>query len=230
MTSIATRQITIVYFINNEYNNSSTLASVQTLVMAGLRTSTPPLSDDSTEDITRDMEVNADSEIDFDFTEPGDISYTAAEHELLQALSDRADSSREGSPDPEYEPSVVIDRPAFIVPDPVATVRAPGSKLKTRPSATPADIAAMAAIRRQVSGEQAPPIPSRNPERDSEELDQFETDLKSNPGREPLAPTQPKRRESFKMKLDIPDNGLGESLGFGLDKEFDRVCENSKVS
>ena len=199
--------------------------------MAGLRTSTPPLSDDSTEDISRDIgEVTANSEIDFDFTEPGDISYTAAEHELLQALSDRAESSREGSPDAEMEPSVVIDRPALTIPDPVATVRATGSKLKTRPSATPGDIAAMAAMRRQVSGEQAPPLPSLEPQQNSLDLNQLESDIKPTYGREPLAPTQPKRRESFKMKLDIPNDGLGESLGFGIDKEFDRVCENSKVS
>ena len=200
--------------------------------MAGLRTSTPPLSDDdgvSAVDISQEIDVNAGSEIDFDFTEPGDISYTAAEHQLLQALSERADSSREGSPDPECEPSVIIDRRAPVVPEPVATVRAQGGKLKTRPSATPADIAAMAAIRRQVSGEQAPPIPTRTSSRGSTKFDEQEGDRLPSYGREPLAPTQPKRRESFKMKLDLPNEGLGEGLGFGLDREFDRVLESSKV-
>ncbi len=46
-----------------------------------------------------------------------------------------------------------------------------------------------------------------------------------------IAPLQPhkKRRESFKPKLDLPEESIADDLSLGLDKEFDRVIESSKV-
>ncbi|KAF2400846.1 DUF1709-domain-containing protein [Trichodelitschia bisporula] len=127
--------------------------------------------------------------------------------------------------------------PSPVVPERHATIKAPGSGLKTRPSATPADIQAMAATRRQVSGQIAPPIPDKSPKRFSMSLEpepqpeEFEEGTSSEGSEETENGNgSPKRRESFKMKLDLPDTlEWGEDLSFGLDKEFDRVIESSKV-
>jgi len=95
----------------------------------------------------------------------------------------RESLQRPGTPDgtgddePEEEPSTpesVIRHPVSddvsdnddeydeydeSVPDPVATVKAPGSGLKARPSLTPMDTESMAAARREVSG----PLPPMSP-------------------------------------------------------------------
>jgi hypothetical protein len=113
------------------------------------------------------------------------------------------------------------------IPEHVATVKAPGGKLKVRPSATPADIASMAATRRQVSGQHPPPIPDKSPKRHSMSLEpeaQVGEVAKEN-NDVPSSPT--KRRQSFR-KLDIPDTSFGDDISFGLDEEFDRVIESSK--
>lgn len=109
--------------------------------------------------------------------------------------------------------------PAFQapeVPEPVATIKASGSRLKTRVSATPADLRQMAASRRQVSGELPPPHieessdGSRPGSRSSEQqLSTFN------------------RRQSIR-KLEMPMDGLTGGLGLGLDEEFDRLLEAKK--
>ncbi|KAE8335862.1 hypothetical protein BDV24DRAFT_143057 [Aspergillus arachidicola] len=109
------------------------------------------------------------------------------------------------------------------VPDPIATVKAPGTGLKTRPSLTPADLESMAATRRRISGQHPPPMPglSKQPSNESEHSAPEDT-----------TPSQPAKevsqRQSSLVKLDIPFSIQEESLGFGLDKEFDRVIENQK--
>ena len=118
------------------------------------------------------------------------------------------------------------------VPEPVATIKASGSKLKTRQSATPTDIQAMADVRRQVSGEvpAVPKIPSQhvretgtNGEDGSSQAD-MERDVVSDniTGEEAK---QPKRKSSL-APLDIqvePENGLS------IEGEFDRLLEAQKV-
>ncbi|KAF2497850.1 DUF1709-domain-containing protein [Lophium mytilinum] len=123
------------------------------------------------------------------------------------------------------------ERDSPVVPEPVATIKAPGAKLKTRPSLVQSDFKTMAAQRRQVSGERAPPIPERSPKRHSMSLDLTNGDEddsveghsdgsnKENP---------PRRRESNRLKLDIPFSGASDDLSFGLDEEFDRVIEAQK--
>ncbi|KXG54620.1 uncharacterized protein PGRI_077640 [Penicillium griseofulvum] len=115
------------------------------------------------------------------------------------------------------------------VPEPIATIRAPGAGLKTRPSLTPADMQSMAATRRQISGQHVPPVPSLTKQisNDSNASDREpnQTDL---PPKLAL-PTDPQRQSSC-LKLDIPFSIQEESLGFGLDKEFDRVIESQKVA
>ncbi len=129
------------------------------------------------------------------------------------------------------------------VPEPIATIKAPGGKLKTRPSITPADIRAMAETRRQVSGEipSGPSIPARHQNRPSVVVESSMIDYSDDTARdssseadlEPISAEreiskQPKRKSSL-VQLDIPVDG-GDGLGFGLDKEFDRVIEAQKVA
>ncbi|KAL2802141.1 hypothetical protein BJX63DRAFT_441377 [Aspergillus granulosus] len=131
------------------------------------------------------------------------------------------------------------------IPDPIATVKAPGAGLKIRPSLTPADIEQMAATRRKVSG-QIPPAPqvqtSDEPKVEEEEPKEQreaaeepkENEQDAKPSPKDLLQSQPStaspRKPSF-MKLDIPFSiQEDEGLGFGLDKEFDRVIESQKVA
>ncbi|KNG82771.1 GTP-binding protein (Bud4) [Aspergillus nomiae NRRL 13137] len=115
--------------------------------------------------------------------------------------------------------------PEESVPDPIATVKAPGTGLKTRPSLTPADLESMAATRRRISGQHPPPMPGLTKQQSNES---------EHSAPEDTTPPQPAKdvsqRQSSLVKLDIPFSIQEESLGFGLDKEFDRVIENQKVA
>jgi hypothetical protein len=119
-------------------------------------------------------------------------------------------------------------RDSPMVPEQVATVKAPGGKLKVRPSATPADIASMAAARRQVSGQHAPPIPEKSPKRNSMSLDEDSQLVEFEKENHDVSASPTKRRQSFR-KLDITDTSFGEDISLGLDQEFNRVIESSKV-
>ncbi|KAL4879047.1 hypothetical protein BJY04DRAFT_229538 [Aspergillus karnatakaensis] len=128
----------------------------------------------------------------------------------------------------DEEVSDLEDSADESVPEPIATVKAPGGALKIRPSLTPADVEQMAATRRKVSGQ----IPPPNLEPEEPEVDNT-TAASPELGPEALSPeTKPStdvpRKPSF-MKLDIPFSiQEDESLGYGLDKEFDRVIESQK--
>ena len=122
------------------------------------------------------------------------------------------------------------------VPEPVATIKAPGGKLKTRPSITPSDVQAMAEARRQVSDEvpAVQLIPERHQNRpsviaeaDTSILEPKEASPESGPS-EKDSSNQSKRKSSL-VPLDIRV-GSNDGLGFGLDKEFDRVIEAQKVA
>ncbi|SPQ22465.1 81712496-6b4c-43ea-85d3-7c29adb12730 [Thermothielavioides terrestris] len=120
-------------------------------------------------------------------------------------------------PIPDSEDEAARQSPA--IPEQLATVKsASGSKLKTRPSATPSDLAAMREARRQVSREvpDVPPIPERHRNRISRDMD---ADGSQNDGDDFL-----ERHPSFKnrsLTLDL-------DLGLSLDKDFDRVIEAQK--
>lgn len=137
---------------------------------------------------------------------------------------DEEDEYEVGTPDsvihhPMPE-SPVRDSPS--IPEQVATIKASGSKLKTRPSATPADLMSMRDIRRQVSGETRfiPPIPERHRNRPSlsvepEVQDSNDTD------------DYMERHPSFKKKSLTLD--IGGDFDLSLDKDFDRLIEAQKV-
>jgi len=120
--------------------------------------------------------------------------------------------------DDEYE---VRDSPA--IPEQFATIKASGSKLKTRASATPSDIMAMREARRQVSREipGVPPIPERHRNRLSRDFDRdYEGEFSSS------TDEYIERHPSFKKRsltLDL-------DMGLSLDQDFERVIEAQKVA
>ncbi|EYE91732.1 putative GTP binding protein (Bud4) [Aspergillus ruber CBS 135680] len=119
------------------------------------------------------------------------------------------------------------------VPDPIATIKAPGTGLKTRPSLTPADLEQMAATRRKVSGPQAFRLPSlskhfSNDSQHSNNDDEAQEPEDDSNKLAPPSPSKDTQRQSSLVKLDIPFSIQEESLGFGLNREFDRVMENQK--
>jgi hypothetical protein len=123
-----------------------------------------------------------------------------------------------------------FDLASPTVPDNIATVKAPGMALKTRPSVTPADIETMAATRRKVSGTMPPPVPEKSPKRLSltQPLD-VNTDAAEKDSIDKAIAAHKKRRESFRIRLDIGGESVGEDLSLDMDKEFNRVIETSKV-
>ena len=131
-----------------------------------------------------------------------------------------------GTPDSvirhNFEPSPARDSPS--IPEQIATIKASsGSKLKTRPSATPSDLMAMRELRRNVSGEKPsiPPIPERHRNRPSLGGDRdIEDSSNDEAGVE--------RQSSFKKRSLTLD--IGNDLGLSLDKDFDRVIEAQKVA
>ncbi|KAK3942952.1 Bud site selection protein BUD4 [Diplogelasinospora grovesii] len=119
---------------------------------------------------------------------------------------------------PSEDEDAELDSP--IVPERIATIKsASGSKLKTRPSATPSDIMAMREARRQVSREvpEVPPIPERHHSRLSRDL-HAEPSLS---GDDFLDRHPSFKKRSLTLELD---------LGLSLDKDFERVIEAQKVA
>ena len=133
--------------------------------------------------------------------------------------------------------SPVPDSPS--VPEPVATIKAPGGKLKTRPSITPADVQAMAEIRRQVSnGSQipaVPKIPERHLSRPSivAESDEPVVDSASEAAlvkdSDERDTSKLSKRKSSLLPLEVSVQA-GDGLGIGIESEFDRVIEAQKVA
>ncbi|OBT45789.1 hypothetical protein VE00_03876 [Pseudogymnoascus sp. WSF 3629] len=122
-----------------------------------------------------------------------------------------------------YEESPPAESP--IVPEQTATIKSSsGSKLKTRPSATPSDIMAMREARRQISTEYPiPPIPQRHRNRPSQSM---ERDLED--------PEVVSENEGMKRIPSLKRDGLtldiGGDLGLSLDQDFDRLIEAQKVA
>jgi len=135
-----------------------------------------------------------------------------------------------GTPDSVIRHPMPLDlsppRDSPAVEEHVATIKsASGSRLKTRPSATPSDLHAMREARRQISGEvhSIPPIPERHRNRPSLNLDREASRLSY----EDEEYGEMERKQSFKKKSLTLD--IGGDLGLSLDKDFDRVIEAQKV-
>lgn len=148
------------------------------------------------------------------------------EHEEQeQDCEDQHEEHHEVLDEEYYEDEPVQESPS--IPERVATIKASGSRLKTRPSATPSDIEAMREARRQVSREIpiVPVIPERHRNRLSRDMggerdDEFE-EAEMGMGANFL-----ERHPSFKKRSLTLDLGLDLSL----DKDFDRVIEAQKVA
>lgn len=137
-----------------------------------------------------------------------------------------------GEPDDEYEdisgtPESVLHHnvdDAFYteesaaIPEQMATIKASGSKLKTRISNTPSDLAAMREARRQVSHEvpHIPPIPAKHQNRLSRDASLLQEEL---------------NRETLEGRGGFKSRGLTLDIdaGLSLDKDFERVIEAQKV-
>ncbi|MCJ1398297.1 Bud site selection protein bud4 [Xylographa trunciseda] len=119
------------------------------------------------------------------------------------------------------------------IPEPSATIKAPGGGLKTRASIAPADARAMAETRRQVSGEKPmiSTIPEFNKHRLSTALeeDSLSTASSGDTSSEGGPVKQIKRKSSL-VQLEVPLEEIDEGLSIGLDREFDRVIEAQKVA
>ncbi|KAL7626672.1 Bud site selection protein bud4 [Parahypoxylon ruwenzoriense] len=127
---------------------------------------------------------------------------------------------QEDEPENELGEEEPVESPA--IPEQEATIKASsGSRLKTRPSATPSDIIAMREARRQVSREippVIPPIPERHRNRLSRDLAPDQLTI-------PTGDDFLERHPSFKQRsltLDL-------DLGLSLDQDFERVIEAQKV-
>jgi hypothetical protein len=139
-----------------------------------------------------------------------------------------SESDEPGTPDSVIRHPVALSPPpqdsAPEVPQREATIRGEGGRLKTRPSLIPEEID-MAAKRRIVSGEHAPPVPERSPKRQSLSL---EMDYMDDEDTQVSIST----RENRMLDLNLGNLNLGDDsndLSFGLDKEFDHIIESQKV-
>lgn len=144
----------------------------------------------------------------------------------FKSYEDDDDEDRSGTPDSvihnpvseDEEEHTILERESPEIPERLATIKASGSKLKTRISNTPSDIIAMREARRHVSGEipSVPSIPNKHRglvPRDGKDL-------------EPSSDSFLARHPSFKnrsLTLDL-------DMGLSLDKDFERVIETQKVA
>ena len=117
------------------------------------------------------------------------------------------------------------------IPEPAATIKAPGGKLKARPSIAPADTESMAETRRQVSGQ----LPPQEPVIEAKEQEPQPTPLEegaqwASANADVVETDRQGKRKSSLVPLDISVDEVDEGLSFGLDREFDRVIEAQKVA
>ena len=178
-----------------------------------------------------------------DIYEEIEDSESLHEQRQIDSKADIDGSSREKIPhivEPRSSPSPI--------PDDAATIRAPGGKLRTRPSATPADIAAMAAQRRQVSGDHTSAARAametgssdeegseegeeeeeeEEEEEDDEDEDEDEDEVESlpDPGMDLKGKTPLRKLSRKSLKMPTLDE---LNIDLNLDEEFDRVIETQK--
>lgn len=194
---------------------------------------TTPVADEPKEAAPEHAD-NRDDVKDASESQPLDLA--AIRESLGRPVTPEAKDGIEDQPSEPSTPESVIRHPVEeddgefysssdeSVPEPVATIRAPGAGLKTRPSLTPADMESMAATRRKISGQHAPPVPQL----DSKESEREDKATELPP--QLALPSNPSQRQTSLMQLDIPFSIQEESLGSGLTKEFDRVIESQKVA
>jgi len=143
--------------------------------------------------------------------------------------TDNDESDEEpGTPDSVIRHPVAMSPPpqedSPEIPQREATIRGAGGRLKTRPSLIPDEVD-MAATRRIVSGNHAPPVPERSPKRQSLVLEMGHVE-------EDDSHITTSNKENRMLDLKLGDLNLGEEshdLSFGLDREFDHIIAAQKV-
>ena len=131
--------------------------------------------------------------------------------------------------EPEQDEDNRSDNAAEVVPELMATVKAPGSHLQTRRSVTPVSTEVMAAARRQVSGQlQQSTLAILENDEDKGPATAMDTDPSKAP--ELLSPAEVEaKRVSSLVRLEIPQSSTEDDMSFGLEMEFDRVVQAQKV-
>lgn len=179
-------------------------------------------------------EVIADDEED-----TGSVIRHKIYHSDIEEDEDEDFDSSEDLDDGELSDTDTIQaaRSPSPVAESIATIRVPSGMLKTRASATPADMAAMAAARRQVSGEirTPPPVPRIPKTYHSEGEPSLSSDDEDDIPEGDVVATDGESERKFpeKKRKSIGLPALGEfEFDLKLDdltEEFDRVIETQKV-
>jgi len=154
----------------------------------------------------------------------------------MQARDDEEVERSELAPEAEAEPELPEIPDVPDIPERRSTIKT-GGRLKTRPSVTPAELEAIGQHRRLTSSEHpVPAIPTQYDGADAEGTEDgsvYSSEGTTESGKaDSLVDDKPaKRRESRKMRIDIPqlETSQADDLGLGLDAEFDKVIENQKV-
>ena len=144
--------------------------------------------------------------------------------EQLQAPAAAWESDEPGTPDSVIRhPTTESILSQEEVPVSEATVKAPGSKLKTRPSLSKSDTELL-------QPEDSSFQKERKSVSSSIQSERLETDNQvAASAPEPQTAEKRQVRVSSLKQLEIPEEQVDEGLSFGLEKEFDRVVEAQKV-
>lgn len=182
------------------------------------------------------MESALDEPVTDDEEDTGSVIRHKIYHSDIEEDEDEDFDSSEEIDDGELSDTGTIQaaRSPSPVAESIATIRVPSGMLKTRASATPADMAAMAAARRQVSGEIRipPPVPRIPKAYHSEGEPSLSSDDEDDiPEEDAAAAGDGELPEKKRKSIGLP--ALGEfELDLKLDDlagEFDRVIESQKV-
>lgn len=185
------------------------------------------------------MEPASDEVIADDEEDTGSVIRHKIYHSDIEEDEDEDFDSSEDLDDGELSDTDTIQaaRSPSPVAESIATIRVPSGMLKTRASATPADMAAMAAARRQVSGEIRipPPVPRIPKTYHSEGEPSLSSDDEDDIPEGDVAATDEESERKFpeKKRKSIGVPALEEfEFDLKLDdltEEFDRVIETQKV-
>ncbi|KAI5781141.1 hypothetical protein EDC01DRAFT_718542 [Geopyxis carbonaria] len=193
--------------------------------------------------IARDFFARVSSPIEDCTTSEDDDTGSVIRHNIYHSGDDDQTSDDDqylSHEDSEHDESnIPQERSLSPVEEALATIRAPGGTLKTRASATPSDMAAMAAARRHVSGEQnnyPPPVPripdGYRSEGEKESSGGSDTDSIGDHSGQSDSESVARRHADKKRRKSAVLPALGEfEFDLKLDElndEFERVIEKQK--
>jgi hypothetical protein len=139
--------------------------------------------------------------------------------EQLQPPQAAWESDEPGTPESVIR-HATRDSDTSDIPEAEATLRAPGSKLKIRPSLTASEADS---LQHDVD------ISPQSPEEVPSQPESHHSIPEANATVQPAFEEKKQPRVSSLVQLEIPQDQIDEGLSFGLEKEFDRVVEAQKV-